>query len=258
MLTGIVSVILTALAAVYTAFILPSLQEYLKARVARSNKQREEAEANRNRINLTYLNPLRLWLEEAYVRLSEISTKVTRDGNVQPLLYCEDPKAISNQDAEWFNGKGGYLISTCYITACLFFAIKQVRDNLPYLRLSRESDTELMTLLFRISHAFLQDFGIFYVTQPSIGNDMYLPDRNRLMTYREFCEMLQKPEKRVWFDRLILFYVETGRGEKHDRIQSALTAIRELSNFLDQHIGKGVSIEERFKAEGISSTHPSK
>jgi hypothetical protein len=149
MLTGIASVIFGVITAIYTAFILPSLQDYIKARAASHHKQREETEANRNKINLTYLNPLRLWLEEAYFRLSEISTKVTNQGGtVKHLLYFEDPKDISNQSAEWFNSKGCYLISTCYITACLFFAIKQVRDNIPYLRLSRESDTELMTYYF--------------------------------------------------------------------------------------------------------------
>lgn len=143
-------------------------------------------------------------------------------------------------------------VSTGYITACLFFTIKQVRDHIPYLRLSRESDTELMTLLFRVSRAFLQDFGIFYITQPSIGHDLYLPDRNRLMTYREFCEMLKDPERRVWFDRLFTFYIETGKGEKGDRLRAALNAIRDLSDFLDRHIGKGVAIEERLRAEGIT------
>jgi hypothetical protein len=251
MLSGIATLLLTALAAIYTVLILPSLQDYLKARIARHNRQREELEASRNKINLTYLNPLRLWLEEAYVRLSEISHAVNQQGTVNSLLFITDPKDISSQEAEWFNGEGCYLASTCYITACLFFAVKQVRDNIPYLRLSRESDTELMTLLFRVSHAFLQEFGVFYVTQPSIGNDLYLPSQNRLLTYREFCEMLQVPENRIWFDRLILFYLETGRGEKTQRVQAALQAIQELSSFLDSHIGKGVAIEERLKAEGI-------
>lgn len=255
MLTGIVSIIVAALAAIYTAFILPSLQDYLKSRVARYNKQREEAEVNRNKINLTYLSPLRLWLEENYVRLSEILTRVSDEGGAcKYLLYIETPREVSEQGADWFNGKGCYLISSCYITACLFFTIKQVRDNIPYLRLSKESDTELMTLLFRVSHAFLKDFGVFYVTQPSIGNDLYLRDQNRLMTYREFCELLQNPERRVWFDRLINFYLETGRGEKRDRIQAALDAIKNLSGFLDKHIGRGVSIQERLEAEGISNS----
>jgi hypothetical protein len=251
MLTGIATILLTVLVAIYTAFILPSLQDYLKVRIARYNRQREELEASQNKINLTYLNPLRLWLEETYVRLSEISHAVNQQGTVNSLLFIAVPKDISTQEAKWFNDEGCYLASTCYITACLFFAMKQVRDNIPYLRLSRESDTELMTLLFRVSHAFLQDFGVFYVTQPSIGNDLYLSSQNRLLTYREFCEMLQVPENRVWFDRLLFFYLETGRGEKPQRIKAALKAIHELSLFLDTHIGKGVAIEERLRAEGI-------
>jgi hypothetical protein len=251
MLAEIATILLTVLAAIYTAFILPFLQDYLKSRIARHNRQREEIEAQRHKINLTYLNPLRLWLEEAYIRLLEIAKKVGQQGTVPALLFIETPADISNQEAEWFNGEGCYLISTCYITGCLFFAIKQVRDNLPYLRLSRDSDTELMTLLFRVSRAFLQDLGIFYVIQPSIGNELYLPAQNRLMTYREFCERLQDPAHRVWCDRLICFYIETGGGKKRDRIEAALEAIQELSTFLDKHIGKGVAIEERLKAEGI-------
>lgn len=251
MLTGIASILVTVLAAIYTAFILPSLQDYLKSRIARHNRQREEIEAQRHKINLTYLNPLRLSLEEAYIRLREIAKDVDQQGIVPALLFIENPADISTQEAEWFNGEGCYLISTCYITACLFFAIKQVRDHLPYLRLSRESDTELMNLLFRVSRAFLQDLGIFYVIQPSIGSDLYLSAQNRLMTYREFCERLQDPAHRVWCDRLILFFLETGQGKKRDRIPAALHAIQELSAFLDKHIGKGVVIEERLKAEGI-------
>ncbi|HEY9877290.1 MAG TPA: hypothetical protein V6D29_02485 [Leptolyngbyaceae cyanobacterium] len=252
MLAGIASVILTVLAAIYTALILPSLQEFIKARVAQYSKQQDDDEANRQKVNLTYLNPLRLWLEETYVRLNGIYNRVANDGNCSALLFIETPGDVSDQEDSWFNEEGCYLISSCYITACLFFSIKQVRDNIPYLRLSRDSDAHLMTLLFQVSHAFLKDFGVYYVLQPSIGNDVFLPSQNRLMTYREFCEMLQVPERRVWCDRLIQFYLETGRGEKCDRIRAALTAIQTLCQFLDVHIGQGVSLKERLAAEGIS------
>ncbi|MDB9528141.1 hypothetical protein PN498_19265 [Oscillatoria sp. CS-180] len=249
MLAGIATLLFTVLAGIYTAFILPSLQDYLKTRIARYNSQREESEASRNKINLIYLNPLRLWLEEAYVRLSEIADGIDTHGSAAALLFVTQPSDVSKQEAAWFNSEGCYLVSTCYITACLFFAIKQVRDNIPYLRLAKGSDTELMTLLFQVSQAFLQELGVFYVIQPSIGNDVYLAAHKRLMTYREFCELLQQPEQRVWFDRLILFYLETGAGKKRARIQTALRAIQALSTFLDSHIGKGVAIGDRLKAE---------
>lgn len=239
------------LAAIYTALILPSLQEFIKARVAQYSKQQDEDEANRQKVNLTYLNPLRLWLEETYVRLNGIYSRVASDGTCDALLFVERPDDVSGQERIWFNEEGCYLISSCYITACLFFSMKQVRDNVPYLRLSRDSDAHLMTLLFQVSHAFLKDFGVYYVLQPSIGNDVFLTSQNRLMTYREFCEMLQVPERRIWCNRLIQFYLETGRGQKSDRIRAALTAIQALSQFLDLHIGQGVSLKERLAAEGI-------
>jgi type II secretory pathway pseudopilin PulG len=66
MLTGIASIVVTLLAAIYTAVILPTLQQYLSARATQLAKQREETEAEQAKINLTYLNPLRLWLEETY------------------------------------------------------------------------------------------------------------------------------------------------------------------------------------------------
>ena len=251
MLAGIVSVLVTVLAAVYTAVLLPSLQQYLSARAAQWMKQREEADAKREAINLTYLNPLRLWLEETYVRLQDISARLAQSDRCEALLFIDAPADVSSQEAVWFNEQGCYLVSSCYITACLFFAIKQVRENIPYLQLARQDDTELMTRMFRINHAFLRDLGIYYVTQPSIGNDVYLAAQQRLMTYREFCEMLQKPEQRVWCDRLLQFYLEVGQGKRTVNLQAALQAVHDLSQFLDAHIGQGVSITERLKAEGI-------
>ncbi|NEQ47464.1 MAG: hypothetical protein F6K00_29555 [Leptolyngbya sp. SIOISBB] len=49
---------------------------------------------------------------------------------------------------------------------------------------------------------------------------------------------------------MVLFYLETGQGKRRDRIPAALQAIQELSAFLDQHIGKGIAIEEGLEAEG--------
>ncbi len=249
MLAGIASILATVVVALYTALLLPSLQQYLAERATQWAKQREQADAKRHAINLTYLNPLRLWLEESYIRLQEIQTELTATQHCAPLLYVNHPAEVSDQDPLWFTETGCYLVSSCYITACLFFALKQVRDNLPYLRLSRHSDTELMTLVFQVSRAFLQDFGIYYVMQPSIGQDVYLTAQQRLMTYREFCGFLQDPTQRVWCDRLIQFYLDVGQGRRQRNLTAALTAIQTLSHFLDTQIGQGVSIRDRLQAE---------
>jgi hypothetical protein len=250
----VLSLLLTTMAAIYTAFLLPTLQQYLSALVSRWVQQREDAAAQRHAVNLQYLNPLRLWLEETYVRLQIIQTELAVSDRPSPLLSIPTPNALSNQDATWFNQEGAYLASTCYMTACLFWALKQVRDNLPYLRLSQERDTELMSLMFQVSQSFLQDLGIFYVIQPSIGNDVYLASQQRLMTYREFCEQLQQPADRIWSDRLIQFYLDLGQHQRSQNLTAALNAIQALSAFLDRQIGAGMSIRDRLEAEGIATT----
>jgi hypothetical protein len=82
---------------------------------------------------------------------------------------------------------------------------------------------------------------------------MYLASEKRLVTYREFCQMLQNPETRVWFDRLLNFYIETGQGQNLKRIENIMGAIQSMSSFLDRVAGGGNSIKERLEIEGIES-----
>ena len=216
-------------------------------------RKQSSDETGSGKINFTYLNPLRLHLLENYFRLAEILTTVSRVGRSEPLLSVNSAADISEQSDEWFNGQGCYLISSSYLTASLFYQMRKVRDDLPFLRLGANDDTKLMTLMIKVSLGFLRNLGIFYLTQPSIGNDMYLPNEGRLITYREFCQTLKSPKRRIWFDRLLRYYLETGRGENLDRVHSALSAMRELLMLLDQAVAGGNSLKERFESEGIKS-----
>jgi hypothetical protein len=237
--------IISAITALVTSLVVAYFAQYLKARA--------EAIQEAKLINRKYLNPLRLYLEETHFRLNEIFKKVKDEkgnGKCDILLYVQSPEEISKKRAVWFNGEGCYLVSSCYLTGCLFYQIRKVLDDLSYLRLKKEDDTVLSNLIFNVRHAFLQDIGIFYATQPSIGIDMYLPKQNRLLSYREFCQLLQDPEKRVWFDRLINYYLETGQGHNLARVGQGLQAIEKLSVFLDEAVGGGSSIEKRYQSEG--------
>lgn len=243
-MSPLLSTIIPAVIALVTSLVVAYFAQFLKFRA----EQKEEI----NKINLKYLNPLRLYLEENHLRLTEIMNRVEAGGGKCDILLKAEASAVSAQEAQWFNGEGCYLISTCYFTACLFYQIRKVRDDFAYLRLGKQEDTHLLNLMFKVSHAFLQNIGIFYATQPSIGMDIYLAEKDRLMTYREFCQLLQDPEKRIWFDRLINFYIETGNGQNLVRVKSAIQAIAELSVFLDQTLRGGASIQRRFQSEGIS------
>jgi hypothetical protein len=49
--------------------------------------------------------------------------------------------------------------------------------------------------------------------------------------------LLPDPSTRVWMDRLISYYLETGNGQQINRIHDAIAAIEELSAFLDSVVG---------------------
>jgi len=240
----VLTAVVSAATSILVVIVTYGLNSYREAR----SKERQEAE----RIISNYLNPLRFYLVENYFRLAEIVQKITQDnGKHEALLYVMDAKEVSEKSAEWFTGHGCYLASSCYITARLFYQLDKIRQELSYLQLSRKDDTELLTLITVLSRCFRQDHGIYYSLQPSIGNDIYLPSENRLLTYREFCQLLQNQESRVWFDRLLEFYMETGHGQKLKRIEDTMAAMQSLSLFLDRVVGGGSSIKERLEVEGI-------
>jgi hypothetical protein len=233
---------LTSVSIVFVSYFLASRSDSKKA-----------AQAERQALNARYLNPLRLQLAENRFRLTEILSRIEGSGQCEDLLTIDAPADVSDRGPEWFTGWGAYLASSAYVTASLFAWLKKTRDSAPYLRLGSKDDTTLAVLLLRVSHAFLRDQGIYYVLQPSIGQDMILAAEDRLISYREFCELLRTPERRIWLDRLIAYYLETGRGMKLDRVADAITAIEALSALLDDIAGGGESVRSRLAAEGISS-----
>jgi hypothetical protein len=196
---------------------------------------------------------LRLYLVENHLRLSEVLYRIKRDnGECAALLTVDSPTDLSSKDAAWFNGAGTYLASSAYLTACLFAWLKTTRDNSPYLRLAKNEDTRLITLLMKVAATFRLCDGIYYVIQPSIGQDMLMDNGDRVRSYREFCDLLIDPASRVWMDRLIYYYLETGRGQKTERIHSAIAAIEELSGFLDSVVGGSDSVSARLSAGEIT------
>jgi len=240
----ILTAVISASTSILVVLITYGLNSYREAR----SKEKQETE----RIISNYLNPLRFYLVENYFRLAEILQRIIQEnGKHEALLYVKEAKDISEKSAEWFTGYGCYLTSSCYITARLFYQLDKTRQELSYLRLSRKDDTELLTLITALSRCFRQEHGIYYSLQPSIGSDMYLADEERLVTYREFCKLLQDPDRRIWFDRLLEFYIETGEGQKLQRIEEIMRAIQNLSLFLDRVVGGGSSLKERLEIEGI-------
>lgn len=247
--------LLSALIATITSVAVVLLQEGLKALTSK----RQQA----NSINSAYLNPLRLYAEETFFRLYEIDERFAK-GQKENLLFLENiqtPQQLSNQSDDWFNDKGCYFTSSCYFTACLFACIKKVREDIPYLKLGKAHDTDFLNRMFAVSRGFLQELGVFYAIQHSIGSEMYLTTEQRLITYREFCGLLKDSTRRVWFDRLLVFYIDVNQGKRIATITEIIGAIYSLSSFCEltdqrssYRAAQGSSsIDARLKAENKPS-----
>ncbi|MER6111245.1 hypothetical protein [Streptomyces hirsutus] len=240
--------VLAALVAASTSALVTVLSLSLSDR----QEQRREARTQRHALNAKYLNPLRFHLVENHFRLLSILKRARRDDGVNAgLLAIDDPAELSAKDVPWFIGPGYTLVSSVYLASCLFAQLKKVREDFPYLHLSAADDTRLAALLLGVQQGFLVDRGVYYATQPSIGESVWVRDEERLMTYREFCEALQDPAWRAWFDRLISFYLDVARGEKKQRTERLIAALAKLSAFLDECVGGGKSIESRMRSENI-------
>lgn len=241
-----VNAAVAAVIAAVTSVVVTGLSLLLGDR----QQRRRDDLARRQDLNARYLNPLRLHLVENYYRLTDTARPAeVSGGRYEAALTVAEPAEISGKDAAWFNGTGCALASSVYLTACLFAQLKKVRDDFPYLQLAADDDTRLAALLLGVHQGYLAELGVFYVTQPSIGQSMWVAGQDRLLTYREFCELLQDPSQRVWFDRLIEFHLDTAAGHTRERTERLIDAIRQLSDFLDDCVGGGHSIQSRLQAE---------
>lgn len=197
-----------------------------------------------------YLNPLHHHAVEVHIRLVEVLDAIgSNTSRAKALGALKEPAEVQAKQPLWFSGEGCYLTSTAYLTASLFAWIDRVTRDYPFLRLTEAEDHKLSALILRVQRAFLDELGIYYVLQPSIGHDLWASHEPLLRTYREFCELLVAPATAAWLDRLFLYYIETARGEKLERVQAAVAATHDLASFLDRSVLGSGSIAGRLLAE---------
>lgn len=217
---------------------------WLSGRQQRRDSERVQRETR----TMAYLNPLRWHTAEVHHRLSLYATSVERHGCYPPAQVLAEPREMEGKGAVWFAGKGVVLGSSVWMTACLFAQMTRTRHDLPFLRLAGNDDTRLPGLLQKV-HAAFAACEIYYATQSSIGTDALLEPEGRLRSYREFCDLLAEPERRVWADPVIWFLIAVAHGERRPALQRALDALSELSAFLDDSLAGGASLRARHGAE---------
>ncbi|MFJ7203273.1 hypothetical protein ACIQWR_07040 [Streptomyces sp. NPDC098789] len=209
---------------------------------------RDGKRTQRETHNLSYLNPLRWHTAEAHHRLSLYATSVDQHGSYRPAQVLNEPQELDSKDAAWFAGMGVALVSSIWMTSCLFAQMNRTRRDIPFLRLPGKDDTRLAALILKVHVAFAA-CDVYYATQSSIGNDVAVEPEGRLRSYREFCELLSQPDRRVWADSLVWFHLAIANGERRPSLQRALDALQELSVFLDDSLVGGASLRARWDAE---------
>lgn len=241
---GFVDTLSVTLVSALTSGVISASLAWLTSRQQRRDSNRTQRETH----NMSYLNPLRWHTAEAHHRLSLYATSIDRHGFYRPAQVLNEPREIDEQSSAWFAGTGVALVSSIWMTACLFAQMTRARHDIPFLRLPGKDDTRLAALILRVHVAFAA-CDVYYATQSSIGTDVILEPEGRLRSYREFCDLLLQPDRRVWADPLIWFHLAIANGERRPGLQRALDALQELSEFLDESLAGGASLRSRWDAE---------
>lgn len=159
MLTTVLAAVISAV----TSLLVAITTQYWSIRL----KQEETDRENRNKLNLSYLNPLRFALERAYFRISKLLrlSEERNDEFERKIPAISNASEVSDKDEDWFtfDESGYYIISSCYMTACLFFQIGKMRNEIPYLNLDKKDDAKIITLMYEVTHSFLAHQGIYHV-----------------------------------------------------------------------------------------------
>lgn len=205
-------------------------------------------ESEMNRLLKEYLNPVRFILAENYFRINKIVNETKKDGNNYAILVVDDKVEHFNKTTEWFVGEGCYLMTSCYLLSCLFAYMEKIRNDIPFLKLTKHKDTELIRLINKLTAGFSKNLNIYYGIQMNIGKEFYIQEEQRILTYREFSELLKNEDNLIWYRPLINYFLRMAKGEYHET-EYILMDIKELTKYIDDIVLGGDSIAQKIRAE---------
>lgn len=239
--TEILNAVITASTSIIVVILSQVLINY------KEKKRAQEDEMNR--LLKEYVNPIRFILAENYFRIKKIvdETKNNKNRN-DAILMVADKVENLNVNAEWFVRDGCYLMSSCYLLSCLFAYMENIRKDIPFFKLADHKDTEIMKIINKLVAGFSKNLNIYYVIQMNIGKEVYIKEEQRILTYKEFCELIKGEENLIWYESLIKYFIRIASGDYHET-EYILMDIKELIKCLDDIVSGGDSIEQKMQAE---------
>jgi len=192
-----------------------------------------------------YLLPFKYCADEFRRRLVHINDRLSENGKKQNEMILRFNQDIDlSHNIEWYfndeigpNG-GYYITSTVYTTCMLFYWMKRIQWENPYISLLiNESATNIIeeyelarknidylssiykkcdvyNFIKNIKIAIAGANGIPYGLHDSIGDFMFNHQENRLHNYEEFCTILNNDKDRIKFLPVLKFWKNLGSLEK--------------------------------------------
>lgn len=113
--------LLNAIIAACTSIFVVILSQLLM----RNSKNRQVLYEEKNNFQKVYINPIRFILSENYYRIYEI---LEHSDKRESILVVNKPIEVLEKDMDWFIMDGCYLMSSCYLAACLFAYMESIRN----------------------------------------------------------------------------------------------------------------------------------
>lgn len=208
-----------------------------------------------------YFLPFKYLANEFGGRVKHIVDRLSEQGEKHDNMVKRFRVDLNNKDHAWFYNDsigphGGYFFtSTLYLNLLLFYWIKQIQENYPYIPLkttngnSREirehnkitegqinitpisNECEISDFIKDIKRFIGGENGIPYGLQDSFGDFMIDYSKGTQINYDEFCRLLMDKSIRVKFSPVINFW--SNLIEKSNQPNSArVTKLKNLANLL--------------------------
>ncbi|TRU27128.1 MAG: hypothetical protein EWV81_08145 [Microcystis aeruginosa Ma_SC_T_19800800_S464] len=222
------------------------LSAWLTMRSSYVMKHREKVSEELNKLKLEYLDPLRVASQDLHDRLIEIRERQNQKDlilqtGLQQLIANKTGNSPENPPykyiwqnkgdyAEWANDIGCFALSTLRITALYFYEAGKILQQLPYVKLSYEDDSELRKLLIDVRIALGGCYGIWSELQDSIG-EYLLKENGKPRNYREFCCEIVYDVNYYWFYRLIRFFADF-HLKTPDEVERMIKSLEKLERFI--------------------------
>jgi hypothetical protein len=235
----LITTALSLISGVFSAFIT--------TKIAEQTKQKEQQEKRKEKVRISYLNPLYIACDEFLDRLRYIEEILQKSDDaaqkdIASFKFIKNYDRTNNkQFYKWCNGEGYFAISSLYITVIYLCKASRIRSELPFVGLSSDNDKKLLEHLAEVRQSLGRRYGIWEVNQDSLGSYVTKAD-GKIMNYREFCELIVDEHSSIWFLTLFDFYSDISKKKDYE-VKATIASLEKLKKFLEGVYRKKSSIE---------------